>query len=75
MNVNYIVLADFDENKAFITVKCQYCNSRDLIRNHISWIKDYINDQDKLHGCKNCGAKTRIHPEDLKVIKKKLGAE
>jgi len=65
MKYNYISWESVKKADPMVTIKCGFCKSQDLICNHISWIKDHIDNQDKLHGCKNCGAKTRIHPEVL----------
>lgn len=65
MNYNYISSEDIKNADPMVNIKCRFCKSEELIQNHISWIKDHIDNQDKLHGCKNCGAETRIHPEDL----------
>lgn len=75
MNYNYIVSGDIKKANPMLTIKCGFCKSQELIQNHISLVKDYIDNQDKLHGCKECGAKTRIHPDDLNEAKEILGID
>ncbi len=72
MNVNFITAADVQEAKQqgrMVQIKCQDCNSKNFIGNHLSIITDHIKSSLALHHCSSCGAKTEIHPKDLSEIR------
>jgi len=79
MRPNFIIAEDVREaikNSRMVQIKCKSCNGG-LIGNHISIIADHLSSGLKLHDCPTCGAKTKLHPEDVIEIKNilKIGCD